>query len=119
MRKILCSGKAELTRYRSVPHVEQKELVILLPEAIERDWLKAVRLARPRRCFRCVLATVKLDANMDAVILRQSEQLQTKVLIRPGPWVGFGCDVRSEEIDTVGGRRKRGRELADVSHVHT
>ena len=56
---------------------------------------------------------------MDAVILRQSEQLQTKVLIRPGPWVGFGCDVRSEEIDTVGGRRKRGRELADVSHVHT
>jgi len=29
-----------------------------------------------------------LDANIEAVILRQSEQLQTKALSRPGPWVG-------------------------------
>ena len=83
-----------------------------------RDWLKLVRLARPRRCFRCVSATVKLDANMDAVILRQSAQLQTKVLIRPGPSVGFGCDIRAEETSTFGGRRKGERELADVSYVH-
>lgn len=36
-----------------------------------------------------MLATVKLDANIDAVILRQSEQLQTKVWTNPGPWVGW------------------------------
>lgn len=31
---------------------------------------------------------MKLEANMEAVILRQSVQLQRKVLIRPGAWVG-------------------------------
>lgn len=39
-------------------------------------------------CFRYVSSTVKFDANIDAVILRQSVQLQIKVLSRPGPWVG-------------------------------
>lgn len=33
---------------------------------------------------------MKLDANMEAVILRQSVQLHTKVLTRPGPWMGCG-----------------------------
>lgn len=49
------------------------------------DWLKVLRLVRPRRCFRCESATVKLEANIDAVILRQSVQWQMNVLIRPGP----------------------------------
>ena len=44
---------------------------------------------------------------MDAVILRQSEQLQRKLSIRPGDWVGwgFGNDVRTEEADELGGDR--------------
>ena len=51
-----------------------------------------LRLSRPRTCTRYLLSMAKLDANMEAVSLRQSVQLQTKVLIRPGPstgwWVG-------------------------------
>jgi hypothetical protein len=35
---------------------------------------------------------VKLDANMDAVILRQSVQWQRVVLPRPGPCVGYRFD---------------------------
>jgi hypothetical protein len=72
-----------------------------------RDWLKAFGLSRPRRCLRCVSATVKLDANMDAAIL-QSAQLQMKVSTRTGPWVGcrFRGGIRAEKIDNFGGRRK-------------
>lgn len=61
---------------------------MVLPEVMVRDWLYTVRFSRPRKCFRCVFATMKLEANMDAVILRQSVQLHTKVSIRPGPSVG-------------------------------
>jgi len=39
-------------------------------------------------CFRWVSAMMKLEANMEAVILRQSVQLQRKVLTRPGLEVG-------------------------------
>lgn len=40
---------------------------------------------------------VKFDENIDAVSLRQSVQLQTKVLTRPGPSVGYerACSVRA------------------------
>lgn len=31
---------------------------------------------------------MKLEANIEAVILRQSEQWQRNVSTRPGPWVG-------------------------------
>src|SRR6202035_283911 len=69
--------------------------------ATVRDWPKAFRFSRPRRCFRCVSATVKLVANMDAVILWQSAQLQMKQPTRPGPWVGWGVGdgIRTEQID--------------------
>ena len=43
----------------------------------------------------------KLEANMEAVILRQSEQLQMKVLRRAGLWVGWGIlgyGIRVDEI---------------------
>ena len=53
-------------------------------------------------------ATVKLEANMDAVILWQSVQLQTKELTRPGPWVGWelgGC-VKIGEMNEFNGRDK-------------
>jgi hypothetical protein len=33
---------------------------------------------------------MKLEANMEAVILWQSEQLQTKESTKPGPSVGWG-----------------------------
>jgi hypothetical protein len=32
---------------------------------------------------------MKLEANIEAVILWQSAQLQTKEPTRPGPWVGW------------------------------
>ena len=36
--------------------------------------------------------TVKLEANVEAVILRQSVQLQMKVVMKPGlPGRGWGC----------------------------
>lgn len=81
-------GIPELTRYMSVPHVLQKWFVMVLPDSIVLDCANVFRLSRPRRCLRWVSSTMKLDANMDAVILRQSVQLQTKVFTRPGPWVG-------------------------------
>lgn len=74
----------------SVPHVEQKKLVILFPEETVLAWPQLVRFSWPRRCLRYLSSTVKLDANMEAVTLRQSAQLHTKVLMRPGPWVGCG-----------------------------
>ena len=52
------------------------------------DCAYAVMLSWPRTWTRCVLATEKLDANIEAVILRQSVQWQRKVLTRPGPEVG-------------------------------
>ncbi len=73
----------------SVPHVEQKWFVIVLPEAMVCAWLNVFQtFSWPRKCLRWLLAMLKLDANMDAVILWQSEQLQTNVLSRPGPSVG-------------------------------
>ena len=49
---------------------------------------------------------MKLEANMDAVILRQSVQLQIKVSTRPGPWVGWelGDEVRAKETNGLGGK---------------
>jgi hypothetical protein len=54
---------------------------------------------------------------MDAVILRQSVQLQIKVSTRPGPWVGwgFGGGIRVEEIDELEEGR---REPVGKSYVH-
>lgn len=43
--------------------------------------------------FRASFLTVKLDANMEAVTLRQSVQWHTKVLTKPGPDVGCGNDL--------------------------
>jgi hypothetical protein len=51
-------------------------------------WPYTVRFSRPRTCVRWVSAMVKLEANIDAVILRQSVQLQMNELTNPGPWVG-------------------------------
>jgi hypothetical protein len=46
-------------------------------------------LSRPRKCFKWGSRMVKLDANIDAVILQQSVQWQRVVLPRPGPCVGY------------------------------
>ena len=61
----------------------------LVAQATVCDWVKVLWLSRPRRCLRYVSSTVKLEANMDAVILWQSEQLQINVSSRPGPLVGW------------------------------
>lgn len=61
-----------------------------------RDWLNEVRFSRPRRCLEYASETVKLDANIDAVILWQSEQLHTNVLTRPGPSVGWNRQAQNE-----------------------
>lgn len=55
------------------------------------------RLDSPRRCLRWEERTVKLEANMEAVILRQSVQLQMNVVTKPGPW--RGCGVLEMVID--------------------
>ena len=57
---------------------------------------------------------------MEAVILWQSEQLQTKLLIRPGPWVGWGFEggIRAVKTDGFGGRQMGQRESAGKPHVH-
>jgi len=48
---------------------------------------------------RYLSAMVKLDANIDAVILRQSAQLQTKVLTSPGPEVGNdNCTAPQKQV---------------------
>lgn len=99
IRRILSPGNPELTRYMSEPHVEQKKFVIVLPEATVWDWLKVVRLSRPRRCCRYLSSTVKLEAKAEAVILWQSGQLQTKVLTSPGGSVG--CGRREVVLKTV------------------
>ena len=80
-----------------------------------RFWLNAFKLSWPRRCFRCVSRTTKLDANIDAVILRQSVQLQTKLSVRPGACVGlgFGNDVRTEEAGELG-RDRTGKKGGQV-----
>jgi hypothetical protein len=73
--------------------------------------MKVFKFSRSRKCFRCVAAMVKLEANIEAVILWQSVQLQTKVLSRPGPLVGRDLkavlEQRREIIVEEGGRRKR------------
>lgn len=48
---------------------------------------RALEITRTRRKRTSSFAII-LDANMDAVILRQSEQLQTKTSTRPGLSVG-------------------------------
>lgn len=73
-----------------------------------RDWAKDVSRSRPRRCARWASATVKLEANMEAVILWQSEQLQTKLLMRPGAWVGW-WDGGGVSVEGLGGRGKGGK----------
>ena len=75
-------------RYISVPQTEQKLFSIELPVAIVLSCLKRVSLSSPRKCLRCVSATTKLEANMEAVILRQSVQWQRNVSTRPSPEVG-------------------------------
>ncbi|KAJ6597667.1 hypothetical protein DFH09DRAFT_1071648 [Mycena vulgaris] len=45
------------------------------------------------KILRCMSAMTKLEANIDAAILRQSVQLQTKVSSSPGPCVGCGAHV--------------------------
>ena len=64
-----------------------------------RDWPYEFRLSRPRRWTRCVSAIMKLEANIEAVILRQSVQWQRKVLRRPGPWVGnASCTAPQKQV---------------------
>ncbi len=49
--------------------------------------------------MRCVLRTLKPEENIEAVILRQSVQLQTKVLIRPGASVGnASCTAPQKQV---------------------
>lgn len=99
MRRMLLPGNADPTRYMSVPQLEQKWLVMVWPDGGEPtvlDCPKDFRLSLPRRCCRCSSAMMKLEANIEAVILRQSAQLQRKVPTRPGPSVGWAgvLDVR-------------------------
>ncbi len=88
-RRILKPGFFSLVRYNRVPHVWQNQLVISFPDPMVADWLKVLRFSRPLRCLTCSSLTMMLDANIDAVILRQSEQLQTNTSTRPGPSVGY------------------------------
>jgi hypothetical protein len=44
-----------------------------------------------------VFSTVKFEANIEAVSLWQSKQLQMKVSTRPGPWVGWGIGSHVSE----------------------
>jgi hypothetical protein len=81
-------GMPDETRYMSVPQTEQKWFSIVLPLAIVLLCANLVSLSRPRVCTVSDSLTMKLEANIEAVILRQSLQLQTKVSTRPGAVVG-------------------------------
>jgi hypothetical protein len=48
--------------------------------------------------FKWVSAIVKFEANMEAVILRQSVQLQRNVLTNPGPLVGCLRSCQHQEM---------------------
>jgi hypothetical protein len=48
-----------------------------------------------------VSSITKLDANIEAVILRQSVQWQMNVSIRPGAWVGWGALLEMRYRSTV------------------
>ena len=61
----------------------------MFPDSMVRDWPKLFRLDSPRIWVTWESATVMFEANIEAVILRQSVQLQTKVLMRPGLVVGW------------------------------
>ena len=54
------------------------------------DCLNSVSFSRPRTYWMAASETMKLDAKLEAVILRQSVQLQMKVSTRSGPDVGWG-----------------------------
>jgi len=60
-------------------------------------------------------STVKLEANMLAVILWQSEQLQMNVVTRPGPWTG--CCVLDGRENYEKGRGVFGAGLEDVRRL--
>lgn len=62
---------------------------MVLPLSIVLLCANLVSLSRPRTCLVSEAKTVKLLANMLAVILRQSVQLQTKVPTKPGALVGY------------------------------
>jgi len=52
-------------------------------------WANCLRFSWPRMCVRYLSSMMKLEANIEAVILWQSAQLHTKEPTRPGPWVGW------------------------------
>lgn len=62
-----------------------------------------LRLDCPRTWVRCEDSMVKLDANMDALSLRQSVQWQTKRFITPGPSVGClrWLDIKEYKVIVV------------------
>lgn len=72
----------------------------VLPVSIDADWLNVLRIFSPRTNLRNLSSMVKLVANILAVILRQSVQLQTNTPTRPGPSVGCdgerGCQRRAQ-----------------------
>lgn len=98
VRRITCPGNLSLMRYMSEPQVEQKQFVIVFPEAMVFDWLNVVRFSWPRMCLTNVSATMKLVANIDAVIFRQSVQWQMNVLIKPGPCTGWGLFIYEQDM---------------------
>lgn len=89
-------GKPELTLYINDPQTPQKLFVIVLPVAMVLLWANCRRCSFPRTCLTLLSVTIKFEANMEAVILRQSVQLQMNVSTRSSPSVGFkeasGCE---------------------------
>ena len=63
-----------------VPHTEQKWLDIVLPVSMVLDCENLVNLDSPRTCRTEEVATMKLEANIDAVILRQSVAVAYKCI---------------------------------------
>lgn len=103
-RMNLVPGATAPCRHMIVPHVGQNAFVIRLCLGIVESCSKRTRCDSPRVYRVCVSSVVRLVANIDAEMLRQSEQWQTNVLTRPGGLMG--CKRRSRAI--AKGRR-RGR----------
>ena len=61
-----------LRRYMSVPQLEQKWFVMVFPVAMVADWEKVESEDSPLRWVREEVFTMKLEANIEAVILWQS-----------------------------------------------
>lgn len=71
---ILFPGYPLLARHINVPHFEQKKLSMVFPEAIVLSLWNFVSWSLPRTYLMAESLIMKLEANIEAVILRPEKR---------------------------------------------